>query len=116
MAISLERSPPRQLPDLAYLSLAMPLDLSICVPQKKDFTTLAKDLLGFVHLFPSATFETMRQKNNLFSSVDCFLCHGTHECHSLMKLGKHLKHLSFFATNFILNFLFFQILLFMLVA
>ena len=56
------------------------------------------------------------QKNNLFWSADCFFCRGTHECHSLMKLGKHLKHLSFFATNFILNFLFFQILLFMLVA
>ena len=39
------------------------------------------------------------QKNNLFWSADCFSCHGTHECYSLMKLGRHLKHLSFFATN-----------------
>ena len=47
------------------------------------------------------------QKNNLFSSVDCFLCRGTHECHSLMKLGKHLKHLLFFANKVFLNFLIF---------
>ena len=40
------------------------------------------------------------QKNNLFWSADCFLCRGTHECYSLMKLSSHLKHLSFFAIIF----------------
>ena len=44
------------------------------------------------------------KNNNLFWSVDCFFCRGTHECYSLMKLGRHLKHLSFFATNFFLIF------------
>ena len=33
-----------------------------------------------------------------------FFCHDFHECHSLMKLGKHLEHLSFFATIFVLIF------------
>ena len=45
-----------------------------------------------------------RQKNNLFWSANCFFCRGTHECYSLMKLGRHLKHLSFFATNFFWSF------------
>ena len=41
-----------------------------------------------------------------------FFCHDFHECRSLMKLGKHLEHLLFFATIFFwffLNFLEFTI-------
>ena len=44
------------------------------------------------------------QNINLFWSADCFFCRDTHECYSLMKLGRHLKHLSFFATKLFLNF------------
>ena len=40
----------------------------------------------------------------LFWSADYFFCRSTHECYSLMKLGRHLKHLSFFATKLFLNF------------
>ena len=45
------------------------------------------------------------------SILDCwlFFCRGTHECYSLMKLGRHLKHLPFFSTNFFWTFLDFTI-------
>ena len=33
-----------------------------------------------------------------------FFCHNFHECRSLMKLGEHLEHLSFFATIFFFEF------------
>ena len=46
-----------------------------------------------------------RGKKNLFWSADCFFCWGTHEAHSLMKLGKHLEHLSIFALLFFWIFL-----------
>jgi hypothetical protein len=56
------------------------------------------------------------KKNNQHSKKDCFFCHEFPECHSLMKLGKNLKHLPFFAKKFIFEFFdFFLILLFMVV-
>ena len=39
-----------------------------------------------------------------FGVLIVFFCRGTHECYSLMKLGRHLKHLSFFATKLFLNY------------
>ena len=91
MAISLKISPQCFLAiKLWLISLLLPLALSICVPQTKDFatpaqelsicvlqtkdfSTLDQDLLGLVHLCPSASFETMMQKNNLLQKADCVL-------------------------------------------
>ena len=47
-----------------------------------------------------------------FGVLIVFFCRGSHECYSLMKLGRHLKHLSFFATKFF----YFFILLFMMIS
>ena len=44
--------------------------------------------------------ESRGKKIIYFGVLIVFFCRGTHECYSLMKLGRHLKHLSFFATNF----------------
>ena len=40
-----------------------------------------------------------------FGVLILFFCRGTNECYSLMKLGRHLKHLLFFATIFFWFFL-----------
>ena len=90
---------------LLLISLSLPLAFSICVPQIKDFTTpsqnlsicvlltkdfsaLDQDSLGFVHLCPSASFETMMQKNNLLQ----FVCWGSRKLFlfvSLFHKGLH---------------------------
>ena len=46
-------------------------------------------------------------KNEIFKHWFFLFCHDFHECHSLMKLGKHSKHWSKFATNFFRIFRFF---------
>ena len=45
-----------------------------------------------------------RQKKQSAHQNRLVVCHDFHECRSLMKPGKHLEHLSFFATIFFLNF------------
>ena len=48
-----------------------------------------------------------RQKKQSALQNRFFFCHDFHECRSLMKLGKHLEHLLFFATIFFWFFLIF---------
>jgi len=69
MAISLDISPhKRVLPShwavasLPLLALGLVHLLSF---QTKDFLAVYWELLGLVHLWPSASFETMMQRNNL---------------------------------------------------
>ena len=49
------------------------------------------------------------KKWNFGPLIFVFFCHDFHECHSHMKLGKHSKHWSKFATKLFLEFLDFTI-------
>jgi len=56
--------------ELQLISHSMPPGLVHCPPSRQRISpVLGQDLLGLVHLCPSASFETMMQKNNLLQGV-----------------------------------------------
>ena len=73
--------------------------------QKKIWWRRTTNVLSACQVSLGNDIRGSRGKKNLFRSADCFFCHGTHQCYSLMKLGRHMKHFSFFATNFFWIFL-----------